>query len=129
MPSATSGPSSMPALVPRPLTERLFGLRDHPSDVRSESTRSMLLHGDEAIVPDHKFGVCEEVISARVSFVCMWQDLHMRQGARLLRLAFCAVACALLLAACAETPGYANSPAARRCDRTGDIDERHACER
>jgi hypothetical protein len=47
---------------------------------------------------------------------------------RLRRLAFAALA-AFVLAGCAETPGYANSPTARRCDRTGDIDERQACDR
>jgi outer membrane PBP1 activator LpoA protein len=35
---------------------------------------------------------------------------------------------ALVLAACAaQTPGYANQAAPRRCDRNGDIDERKAC--
>ena len=34
---------------------------------------------------------------------------------------------ALVLAGCADTPGYYNQPAARRCDRNGDIDQRRAC--
>ena len=33
----------------------------------------------------------------------------------------------VVLAGCAQTPGYDNQPAARRCNRNGDIDERKAC--
>jgi hypothetical protein len=34
---------------------------------------------------------------------------------------------AVVLAGCAQTPGYHDQPAARRCNRNGDIDERKAC--
>ena len=47
-------------------------------------------------------------------------------ASRLRRLA-CLCLGAMLLAGCAETPGYADSPTARRCDRNGDIEERRAC--
>ena len=34
---------------------------------------------------------------------------------------------AVVLSGCAQTTGYDNQPAPRRCDRNGDIDERKAC--
>jgi len=40
----------------------------------------------------------------------------------------CLVLAALVLAGCAQTtPGYDQQPAARRCDRNGEIEERKAC--
>ena len=49
--------------------------------------------------------------------------------AMFLRRLVCGCLAALLLAGCAETPEYANSPTARRCDRNGDIEQRQACGR
>ena len=34
---------------------------------------------------------------------------------------------AVVLAGCADNPGYYDQPTARRCNRNGDIDERRAC--
>ncbi len=43
------------------------------------------------------------------------------------RLAFLALV-GVVLAGCAQaTPGYDEQPAARRCNRNGDIEERKAC--
>ena len=51
--------------------------------------------------------------------------------ARTARLTAFRLAClgllALVLAGCANNAGYYDQPAARRCDRNGDIDERRAC--
>ncbi|HZW75146.1 MAG TPA: hypothetical protein VFF43_16490 [Caldimonas sp.] len=46
---------------------------------------------------------------------------------RIVRRLACLGLVALVLAGCAETPGYYDQPTARRCDRNGDIDERRAC--
>ena len=39
----------------------------------------------------------------------------------------CLAIVAVVLAGCAQTPGYHDQPEARRCNRNGDIDERKAC--
>jgi hypothetical protein len=47
---------------------------------------------------------------------------------RPLRRGACLGLVALVLAGCAQTaPGYDDQPAARRCNRNGDIEERKAC--
>jgi hypothetical protein len=50
-----------------------------------------------------------------------------RTNSTSLRRLACLCLAAILLAACAQTPGYDNQPTPRRCDRNGDIDERKAC--
>jgi hypothetical protein len=45
---------------------------------------------------------------------------------RIAIVATCPGLIALALAGCAQT-NYYDQPAARRCDRNGDIDERRAC--
>jgi hypothetical protein len=48
-------------------------------------------------------------------------------ASRIVRRLACLGVVALVLGGCAQSPGYYDQPAARRCDRNGDIDERKAC--
>ena len=48
-------------------------------------------------------------------------------AALIIRRLACLALVAIVLLGCAQTTGYDNQPAPRRCDRNGDIDERKAC--